>query len=483
MSLSELLSFYTNKKKTNITQFAQYLGIDRSTLHKIIKGQRPATSEALVKRMAQYLCLNQEETKQLLDAYEIDTIGAFTFYRRKHIQTFFKEADHVLDQDHPMTEQFTYSEEVLIDDVYTGKINVEHILYTLYSHETREEDPHVRIMEQPYEMSLILDSFNHLSSDMPITHLFCLDNSQKQTKNHEFYNLQCLNNLLPVILRNKNYHPYYYYSNVSIMNEHDVFYPNVMITTRYVFTYTNDHSQGILYKTPQIVNAFKEKFDAYIKEASRFMTRESWVDNLTDIQTFFNTQTITRELMTTPCPTYVFEESDLAIMRKSLKDFFPDKEGFIKQFHDFANYWNQEFYTQYSDIFHIIYTVQGLRYTAKTGYLHDVPPELFNPLSLKDRLLLITKWKEFCKKHPYIMMADMPYLSETSTTYFQLSDQVFHMIAADSTGTLANISIQEVTLVEAFNDFFENVIKKNAYSKEEELKVIDECIEIIKREM
>ena len=97
MSLSELLSFYINKKKTNITQFAQYLEIDRSTLHKIIKGQRPATSEALVNKMAQYLCLSQEETKQILEAYEIDTIGAFIFYRRKHIQDFFKEADHVLD--------------------------------------------------------------------------------------------------------------------------------------------------------------------------------------------------------------------------------------------------------------------------------------------------------------------------------------------------------------------------------------------------
>ena len=71
MSLSELLSFYINKKKTNITQFAQYLEIDRSTLHKIIKGQRPATSEALVNKMAQYLCLSQEETKQILEAYEI----------------------------------------------------------------------------------------------------------------------------------------------------------------------------------------------------------------------------------------------------------------------------------------------------------------------------------------------------------------------------------------------------------------------------
>ncbi|WP_298092297.1 helix-turn-helix transcriptional regulator [uncultured Catenibacterium sp.] len=482
MSLSDFLTHYINKKKTNITQFAQYLGIDRSTLHKIIKGQRPATNEALVKRMARYLCLSQEETKQLLDAYEIDTIGAFIFYRRKHIQTFFKEADHVLDHHYHITEQ-VQNDQVLIDDVYKGKINVEHILYTLYSYELREEDPHVRIMEQPYEMSIIFDSFNHLSSNMPMTHLFCLDNSQKQTKNNEFYNLKCLNNLLPVILRNKNYHPYYYYSNVSIMNEHDVFYPNVMITTRYVFTYTNDHNQGILYKLPQIVNAYKEKFDAYLKETECFMTRDSWTNYLADTQTFFDTHVITQEIMTTPCPTYVFEESDLSIMRKALKDFFPNKEEFIKDFQKFRYYWNEVFYPQHSDIFHIIYTLQGLRYTAKTGYLHDIPPELFNPLSLKDRLLLITKWKEFCKKNTHVMMADMPYLSETSTTYFQLSDQSFYIIASDSTGTLANISIKEITLVEAFKDFIDNVVIKNAYSKDDEMKLIDECIEMIKKEM
>ena len=28
--------------------------------------------------------------------------------------------------------------ETLVDDVYTGRINVEHILYTLYSYELRE---------------------------------------------------------------------------------------------------------------------------------------------------------------------------------------------------------------------------------------------------------------------------------------------------------------------------------------------------------
>ena len=76
-----------------------------------------------------------------------------------------------------------------------------------------------------------------------------------------------------------------------------------------------------------------------------------------------------QEIMTTPCPTYVFEESDFNIMRRALKDFFPDKEGFIRDYQNYVNYWNQVFYPQHSDIFHIIYTLQGLRYTAKTGYL------------------------------------------------------------------------------------------------------------------
>ena len=30
---------------------------------------------------------------------------------------------------------------------------------------------------------------------------------------------------------------------------------------------------------------------------------------------------------------------------------------------------------------------------------------------------------------------------------------------------------------------FDNVVKKNAYSKEDEMKLIDECIEMIKKEM
>ena len=33
------------------------------------------------------------------------------------------------------------------------------------------------------------------------------------------------------------------------------------------------------------------------------------------------------------------------------------------------------------------------------------------------------------------------------------------------------------------NDFVENVVKKNAYSKEDEMKLIDKCIEMIEMEM
>lgn len=483
MNLSELLIYYTNKKNTNITQFSDYLGIDRSTLYKYIKGKRTIPHKDMINEMAVYLRLNKEETKQLLEAYELESTGEFIYYRRKHIKEFFKEADHAINQVSHISNQLDLREDSLENDVYSGSLDVEHVLYSLYASEAKEKNPHVRIMEQPYGMSVILKSFIQLNAKIPITHLFCLDNTQKETEDHEFYNLLCLNNLLPIIMYNNYYNAYYYYSNVSIINSHDLFFPNVMITTHYVFTYSNDHSQGILYKKPQIVSAYKEQFDSYQRNASLFMEHISWNDYFTNIKRFDTVFDCATEVFTTPCPTNVFHDEDEEIFRECLKDFFPYKEEFIQSFMAYVKYWNEVFLPANKDVYHTIYTYQGLRYFTETGYFHDIPKELFNPLSLENRLTILERWKQFCIDYPFVQMADMPYLPAESTNYFLMCNHDFYILFSDTSGTLASIIIKEATLVEAFDDFIENIIKKNTYSKEDELKCLDECIEMIKKEL
>ena len=72
MYVSQLLSEYIKNKKTNIKKCAEYFQMDRSTLYKIIRGERKAPSRDFILKISQYLYLTNDEKKELLNAYEID---------------------------------------------------------------------------------------------------------------------------------------------------------------------------------------------------------------------------------------------------------------------------------------------------------------------------------------------------------------------------------------------------------------------------
>ena len=77
---SEMLESYVTTKKVNKYQMAKYLSIDRSSLHKIIQGQRNAPSKDLVKRMGKYLELSPYETNELLELYSISLVSPERYY-------------------------------------------------------------------------------------------------------------------------------------------------------------------------------------------------------------------------------------------------------------------------------------------------------------------------------------------------------------------------------------------------------------------
>ena len=72
---SQMLESYVNEKKVNKFQMAKYLSIDRSSLHKIIQGQRNAPSKNLVIRMGKYLELSPYVLNELLELYSISLIS------------------------------------------------------------------------------------------------------------------------------------------------------------------------------------------------------------------------------------------------------------------------------------------------------------------------------------------------------------------------------------------------------------------------
>ena len=85
---SELLSEYIHRKNIRTYSLAEYCGIDRSMMYKIIRGKRTPTSLELIDKISNYLQLTPGECKDLMEAYQITQVGYDNYYRRKDMLDF-----------------------------------------------------------------------------------------------------------------------------------------------------------------------------------------------------------------------------------------------------------------------------------------------------------------------------------------------------------------------------------------------------------
>lgn len=96
---SQLLSQYIEEKNVRIYSLAEYCGIDRSFMYKIVHGKRTPGSASTVNKIADYLRLTPGECRELTDAYFITVQGSDNFYRRKHVLAFLNDFKNIVNRD------------------------------------------------------------------------------------------------------------------------------------------------------------------------------------------------------------------------------------------------------------------------------------------------------------------------------------------------------------------------------------------------
>ena len=79
---SQLLSHYIHSKDIKTYALAQYCGLDRSNMYKIINGKRKPASEEMVDKMCKFMHLSPVDESALKEAYNITLVGSDNYYRR-----------------------------------------------------------------------------------------------------------------------------------------------------------------------------------------------------------------------------------------------------------------------------------------------------------------------------------------------------------------------------------------------------------------
>ena len=452
MYVSQLLSEYIKTKKINIKKCAEYFQIDRSTLYKIIRGERKIPNRDFIQQISQYLYLTNDEKKELLNAYEIDRIGDFRYYCRQHVSFFLKEAT-LLDNRSFTTPDTLDS--ILKTGHYTNKYDVEHLLYELSLLECKEKDPHIRILGQPTHALYLL---RIVSSHIPITHIFCLNNTNELTKDNQFYNLSVLTNIMPLIFNNDHYSPYYYYNEINAINNHLCFFPNMILTTKYLLIYTADHSSGILYEKGETYDAYEILFNQYLKETKCLITNK---DEKSDVIEDFNC------ILYAPPIGAVYQEDDPFPV-------FLEENVFVESFKKHSMYLKQ-FVKRNKDHLSGLYTLQGLRHFVDTGYTIDFPQPFYQPLTINDRIKILRRLKNFINTYS-INLVDVPEYDNMSFSVIIMNINTLYFQIVSASGTIKTIQLHEASLVMAFNDYYQYILEERLLSKEDAFKIIDSYI-------
>lgn len=452
MYVSQLLSEYIKTKKINIKKCAEYFQIDRSTLYKIIRGERKIPSRDFIQQISQYLYLTNDEKKELLNAYEIDRIGEFRYYCRQHVSSFLKEATLLDNRTFAVNDALN---PILKTGHYTNKYDIEHLLYELSLLECKEKDPHIRIFGQPTHALYLL---RIVSSHIPITHLFCLNNTNELTKDNQFYNLTVLTNIMPLIFNNDHYSPYYYYNEINAINNHLCFFPNMILTHKYLLIYTTDHSSGILYERGDTYDAYEELFNQYLKETKCLITNE---DHRSDMIEDFN------YILYAPSIGALYQEDDPFPV--SLKD-----NDFIESFKRHSIHLKQ-YLKSNTDHLSGLYTLQGLRHFVDTGYTTDFPQQFYHPLTIDDRIKILRRLKNFMNTCS-LQLVDVPEYDNMSFSVIIMNINTLYFQIVSASGTIKTIQLHEASLVMAFNDYYQYILEERLLSKEDAFKIIDSYI-------
>lgn len=452
MYVSQLLSEYIKTKKINIKKCAEYFQIDRSTLYKIIRGERKIPSRDFIQQISQYLYLTNDEKKELLNAYEIDRIGEFRYYCRQHVSSFLKEATLLDNRTFAVNDALN---PILKTGHYTNKYDIEHLLYELSLLECKEKDPHIRIFGQPTHALYLL---RIVSSHIPITHLFCLNNTNELTKDNQFYNLTVLTNIMPLIFNNDHYSPYYYYNEINAINNHLCFFPNMILTHKYLLIYTTDHSSGILYERGDTYDAYEELFNQYLKETKCLITNE---DHRSDMIEDFN------YILYAPSIGALYQEGDpfpVSLIDNEFIDSFKRHSIHLKQY-----------LKSNTDHLSGLYTLQGLRHFVDTGYTTDFPQQFYHPLTIDDRIKILRRLKNFMNTCS-LQLVDVPEYDTMSFLVIVMNTNTLYFQIVSASGTIKTIQLHEASLVMAFNDYYQYIVEERCLSKEDACKTIDSYI-------
>lgn len=470
---SDLLNTYIEERRVKIYPLAQYCKIDRSAVYRFINGTRIPSEQSVVQQMADYLKLTPQQKARFYEAWEIANIGESLWYQRKAAEHFllnFPKTDAVLpEQPWNSSENFLPTTKTAV--LLKSKEEIRTSLETMLIRESVSAKPQLMLLLQPEHMDFadLLLGDPH-SKNFNICNIVCLNNhNPAAAQNISSYNIECLEKMMSLYIRRKNFCSQYYYDDIT-MHFHSVsLMPCMILTGSSAITCSADLSFGIAHTDPAVVAMLQNVFQKYKAFSHPLTDKTNWNTQEFEIQLrHFSSRD---SILFGPEP-YICSWLTSEILQKYLSEDSMQNKEILSAFSSYLSAWKN--YAETSEI--VWYTTRSnLEYFMATGHIASLPEGLMRPLSCHDRHLYLEYLYNQSKTRP-LRLIKGPLERTGNHFHLYINAQTVFLTFPESRHSISGLTIREPSLVDSFFDLFASLKKSGQFTQKETCESIKSMI-------
>lgn len=453
---SEMLESYVTAKKVNKYQMAKYLSVDRSSLHKIIQGQRNAPSKDLVRRIGNYLELTPYEIKELLELYSISLVSPDIYYRRKNVDTFirsFHTEPTLIDMPGFQNEELYLFEDPVRPFHKIGK-NLEYLIYHLVVQENKEECGEIKFLGTP-GLPGFSNIFPMVKEQTSLKHILPLSQYSgilEVRKDRNFHSLcQTISLYAQFADHGVRYRTTYYHGNDFSHSKFPPF-PYLIVTTSFALQISSDYQEAILYSDKAMVRYFHQIFDDLYELTSPLLLPvqdlHSQLALAVKIMQNRNTDEIHFSLL--PCLVPFLEEREI---QKYLFSDLPERKQFMEQLIKYIKSLN----LRHKKIHPVMFMSEnGVRRFMETGRFDEFSNDFYLPLHVEDRKAVLQCFIKHSSNYDIRLLKE-DIGNVTSGLKIYISDSIGYLQFMTNSGKIMLLSIENPNFIASFKDYFESL--------------------------
>lgn len=516
-NFTDMLQEIIERKKISRRELANGTGLGE-TVYKYVKGTRKIPEMRIVDRLADYLQCTPPEKEALRQAWRLETYGPQRLERWKQLDQFF--AHYSLDlsavegysfyiniQKDTKPYLFLHSGlEVqqamlaLLDDCARSRKNDlkkngigEKSASDLQKTEKSSYSANGLMRIQPDQaqggvyaviqsgedkMLNLLRFAEQRSKNLNIRHIFCLppirpsktDEVQERTSYNKedvsLLSLKYLQAVIPLTLESPYYESRYYYSEQSD-SEIWPLSGSFLMSDRYavIFGNSKEGKSGIFSSDPELLRFLKRTFHRVYLESRPFLKHADSYEAL--LNTYYSPTLLKNKdkwfsYSEQPC---LCPYLTPVMVEKYIHKEAPSelKENFVAS----ITWYRENQLTRVEEYSRL----SGILRFLTTGRMDEIPKELYDPLSIEDRLTVLDAWLKDQEKNPtqFLRWNDEEN-SRLSVHFFPNKELSISFYAEE---LFCTFSTEERNLLESFDDYFEHIEADQVLTEEEVKKTME----------